>query len=262
MMRIIIPTRGRMDEQRTFSVLPRELRKRTTIVCPEKEKVRLSCLDVEVVAQPDPNWKIAQKREWIVREWLHRGCDKIIMLDDDLSFATRISTGGTGLRTIRGKVLIPEFELIEEKLGPEYPHVGFGPRQGNNHEEGDWKYNDKMICALGYYLPIVAKEARWDLVELREDMCVTLQLLLKGYPNAIWTRTVVDQRFDAAGGCSAYRTVEMNNAEAEKLKRLFPEYVSLDWKEYKNGSRRIEPHCQWKIALRNGLEAGKRGKAV
>ena len=52
----------------------------------------------------------------------------------------------------------------------------------------------KMCYALGYYLPIVSKECKFDLVELREDMCVSLQLLLKGYPNAIWTETVVDQR--------------------------------------------------------------------
>jgi hypothetical protein len=107
-----------------------------------------------------------------------------------------------------------------------------------------------MVCALGYYLPIVAKEVRWDLVELREDMCATLQLLLKGYPNAVWTETVVDQRYDAPGGCSTYRTAEMNDAEAYKLKRPFPGYVRLDMKNYKDGTRRLEPICQWQKALR------------
>jgi hypothetical protein len=244
-MQIIIPTRGL-----TLSRLPRELRKRTTIVCPEQEKLRLSCFDVEVVVEPGDDWGIAQKRKWIIEEWCRRGCEKIIMLDDDLSFATRISADDTGLRKIRGKGLIPEFQRIEDKLGPEYPHVGFGPRQGNNHESGGWKSPDRMQCALGYYLPIVTK-CRWDLVELREDMCVTLQLLLKGYPNAVWTGTVVDQRYDAPGGCSNYRTPEMNDAEAERLAALFPDYVSLRSKDYKAGSR-LEVHCQWQKALRDG----------
>ena len=54
------------------SFLPPELRKRTTLVCPKQEAVRLSCLyeDVEIVVQPDPDWTIAKKREWIMREWM------------------------------------------------------------------------------------------------------------------------------------------------------------------------------------------------
>jgi hypothetical protein len=56
MVRIIIPTRGRTDQQRTLSLLPRELRKRTTLVCPRPEARRLAHLDddIEVVAQQTP----------------------------------------------------------------------------------------------------------------------------------------------------------------------------------------------------------------
>jgi hypothetical protein len=182
-MQIIIPTRGRTEEQHTLEALPDEWRERTSLVCPKREAVRLAHLypDIEIVVQPDPTWRIAKKREWIARTWLEAGYDKIIMLDDDLTFATRTRVGHTGLTTIRGDALIPEFQQIADKLGPKFPHVGFGPRLGNNRlKEVGWKYNDKMVCALGYYLPIVVKECRWDLVELREDMCVTLQLLLKG----------------------------------------------------------------------------------
>ena len=132
------------------------------------------------------------------------------MLDDDLRFATRISESDWHLRPIGGSELAAEFQRMEDKLGPEFPHVGFGQRQGNNTiEEVGWKSPGKQVCTLGYYLPIITEECDWDLVELREDMCITLQLLLKGYPNAILTETVADQReFDAPGGCSRYRTVE------------------------------------------------------
>jgi len=87
-MRIIIPTRGRVNRQRTVSVLPRELLCRTTLVCPQQEQRRLACLDddIEVVAQPDPNMRIAAKRAWIVQFCLDRGYEKILMLDDDLVF--------------------------------------------------------------------------------------------------------------------------------------------------------------------------------
>jgi hypothetical protein len=255
-MHIVIPTRGRKDKQYTLHALPRELRKRTTLVCPKAEVLRrLKCLDddIEVVAQPDADWRIAQVRGWIVQEWLHRGNDKIVMLDDDLSFAMRKSENGSALRTIRGKVLVPEFERLEKKLGPEYPHVGFGQRQFNNSKGADWVGPVKMVCTLGYYLPIVAKLVRWDLVELREDYSATLQLLLKGYPNAIWTGTVVDQKTNAPGGCSTYRTAELNDAEAEKLAAIpeFAPFVSVRVKNYASGPRK-EPRIDWVQALAHG----------
>jgi hypothetical protein len=53
-MQIIIPTRGRTNQQLTLQSLPRELRKRTTLVCPDQEAVRLAHLydDVEIVVHP------------------------------------------------------------------------------------------------------------------------------------------------------------------------------------------------------------------
>lgn len=258
-MRIVIPTRGRSDDQLTLSFLPRELRETTTVISPKKEIFKLSGQFIngvpEYVAQPNPDWTIARKRAWIIQEWApQNGYDKIIMLDDDLRFSTRISEDDWHLKEIIGRELIPEFARIEEKLGPEFPHVGFGPRQGNNQlEEVGWKIPGKMCYALGYYIPIVAKECRFDIVEIREDMCISLQLLLKGYPNAIWTETVVDQRkYDAPGGASNERTVESSNADAIKLAQHFPGYVSTVEKKYKASVPRIEVICQWAKALEDG----------
>jgi hypothetical protein len=70
---------------------------------------------VEIVVEPYPNMKIAQTREWIVQTWFRCGYDKILMLDDDLSFATRISANDWHLREIHGEELIPEFQRIEDK---------------------------------------------------------------------------------------------------------------------------------------------------
>jgi hypothetical protein len=249
-MEILIPTRGRIYQQLTLQSLPPELRKRTTLVCPKREASELHRLyeNVKIACEPYPNMKIAQKREWIAHEWLKYGHEKILMIDDDLVFSARISADDWHLREIQGEELIPEFQRIEDKLGPEYPHVGFGQRQGNNHETAGWKSPGKMVCTLGYYLPVVVKECQWDLVELRQDMCVTLQLLLKGYANAVWTRTVADQKRDAPGGCSTYRTDEMSAAEARKLAALFPNYVSVGKRKY----GRLEVTVQWQKALRDG----------
>ena len=266
-MEIIIPTKGRTNTQLTITFFPKELRQRTTFVCPAKEVQRLKELRIDpeyqVVAQPDPNWKIAAKRAWIIQEWARRGHDKIVMLDDDLRFSTRISADDWHLKEIHKQDLIPEFKKLEDKLGPEFPHVGFGQRQGNqNITEPGWKIPGKMCYVLGYYLPIVTRECKFDLVELREDMAISLQLLLKGYPNAILTETCVDQREFGKkaskikrdeGGCARERTVEASNAEAQRLAELFPGYVSLIQRDYKSSTPRIEVICQWQKALEYGL---------
>ena len=259
-MRIIIPTRSRTDEQLTITFFPKELRKITTWVCPKKDVFKLESMYIdglgpEIVVQPDPDMKIAAKRAWIMEEWARQGYEKILMLDDDLRFSTRISEGDWHLKEIGGEDLISEFQKIEDKLGPEFPHVGFGQRQGNQTiEEVGWKVPGKMTYALGYYLPIVLKECKLDRINLREDMAITLQLLLKGYPNAILTETVVDQReYNRGGGCETERTVEISNAEAEKLAQLFPGYVSVTEKRYKTSVPRKEVICQWQRALQDGL---------
>jgi hypothetical protein len=257
-VQIIIPTRGRTDQQLTLSFLPASLRERTSVVCPKKEVFKLSAQYVtgipEYVAQPDSDWKIAEKRAWILEEWHRRGYEKIIMLDDDLRFATRVSENDWHLKEIRGEDLVPEFQRIEDKLGPEFPHVGFGQRQGNNQlEEVGWRSPGKMCYALGYYLPVVLKECELRRIALREDMELSLQLLLKGYPNAIWTTTVVDQRgYDKPGGTSNERTVEISNAEARRLAELFPGYVSTVERAYKASVPRIEVVVQWQKALEDG----------
>jgi len=254
-MEILIPTRGRIYQQLTLQSLPPELRKRTTLVCPKREASELHRLyeDVKIAWEPYPNMKIAQTREWIVQTWFSCGYTKIIMLDDDLRFYTRKSVDDWHLDEIWGDKLMPEFERIEDKLSSAVPHVGFGVRQGNHLEEAGWKTPGRMCHSLAYFLPIVAKEAKFDTVEIREDFCMTLQLLLKGFPNAVWNETVADQNgYNAAGGCSTYRTVEMSDAEAWKLKRLFPGFVSVRKPNYKTSVHRLEVTVQWQKALEYG----------
>jgi hypothetical protein len=242
-------------------MLPKELRARTTLICPQKERSKLDSIYLddhgpEVVAQPDATWTIARKRAWILGEWApSQGYNRIIMLDDDLRFATRISEGDWHLRSIEKEELIPEFKLLEDKLGEEFPHVGFGQRQSNNAAEGSsWKIPGKMVYSLGYYLPIVNRECELGRIETREDMDLTLQLLRKGYPNAVYQNTVNDQReFDAPGGASSERTIERSNADAYKLAQFHPGYVTIVDKAYKASVPRKEVVIQWQKALQDGI---------
>ena len=253
-MQIVIPTRGRTDQQLTLQSLPRELLKQTTLVCPKNEAVGLyrRYQDVTIVVQPDPYWTIAQKRKWIIETWHRCGYEKILMFDDDLSFATRIAEGDWRLRAIQGEELSAEIQRLEQKLGPKFPHVGFGQRQGNNNVASGWKTPARMTYSLGFYLPVVVTECELGRIETREDMDITLQLLRKGYPNAVWNTTVSDQKYDAPGGCTNERTMERSNDDAHKLEKLHPGYVSVRNKAYKASAPRKEVRCLWQKALQDG----------
>jgi hypothetical protein len=265
-MQLIIPTRGRTSDQLTLSWFSKAMRQRTTIVCPKREKFSIEGWigrgpdDITVEAQPDADWTIAKKRVWIIQEWTRRGFNKIMMLDDDLRFATRISSTDWKLRTIEKEELEAEFNRVEEKLSPEFPHVGFGPRQGNqNIPEPGWKIPGKTCYTLGYYLPIVS-QMQLGRIEIREDMELNLQLLTKGYASAVWNETVCDQRkYDAPGGASKERTVEFSNEQAVALSHMYPDYVTITERKYKESVPRIEVIVQWKKALEDGLRNRKTG---
>lgn len=257
-MRIVIPTRGRTDQQRTFSFLPPELRAFTDIVCPAKEIKFFNEWrnDVNAIAQPDPEMTITKKRAWIMEEWHRRGHDKIVMLDDDLEWFVRIKEGDWHLRYVTPKDMVYWFSELANKLGKEIPHAGFGPRQGNNRVEPGWASPGRQMYVLGYFLPVVLQECELGRIENREDMDVTLQLLRKGYPNEI-CHTITASQYGYArgtGGCDGQRTINQANDDANRLAELHPGYVRVVQKEYKASIPRLEVVCSWAKALRDGQQ--------
>ena len=88
MISIVVPTRGRISTQLTVSNLPKVLHQAVTIVCPASERIWIQDRfpQTTVLAQPDPEMRIAEKRKWIVENIDH---ERIVMLDDDLRFAVR-----------------------------------------------------------------------------------------------------------------------------------------------------------------------------
>ena len=252
-MRIVIPTRGRIEKQLTLTYLPKELQKQTDLVCPRREAPALQSLFplVNVVIQPDDNMTITKKRAWIMKEWEQKGYSKLMMFDDDLRFAARIDSSSTKLKDLSAAEVLPYFYTVIEKLSPKYPHVGFGQRQGNNTRAEGWQDIARMTYSLGYYLPIVNKECELGRIETREDMDITLQLLRKGYPNSVFHTCVVDQRrYGSSGGCEGQRTIEKSNEDAKRLAELHPGFVKPVDKEYGTSSR-TEVICYWQKAFQN-----------
>ena len=258
-MQILIPTRGRTLKQQTLEGLPPEILQRTWLFCPEAESGHLArrWLDkgVQISAQPDPDMRIAAKRAWMLKTAWQRGAEKVLMLDDDLFFYVRREDKPDRLRDANHSDIIRWFGELEERLTPETPHGGYGPRQGNHNFPAGWLSPGRMMLALGYHVPTVLKEAVLDRIGTREDMDVALQLLSKGLPNVITHEMAVGQKtYAAPGGCTDERTTASSDADAELLAELHPGLVRVVAKEYK-GHPRKEVVVSWKRALEAGLRA-------
>lgn len=252
---IIIPTYKRVEKQKTFNSLPSFWKARTYFVVNSEEAPELKKLYVKegaiVIVHPSEINSIGKKRAWILKQ---KRWDKILMLDDDLFFASK-KTGSNSLTLATEEEIGKAFFRISRKLNS-YMHVGILPRLGaNNKPSKGWIENSRAIYALGYKASEVRKICELGRVELREDMELTLQLLTKGFPNAILCDICLEQSYNASGGCSEDRTVELGNKQAILLNKLFPEFVTVTKREYKTGAR-FEVVVAWEKAYLSSQKKG------
>jgi TET-associated glycosyltransferase-like protein len=254
-MQIFIPTRNRVFQE-TFCSLPKELQEKIHFVAPYGDRTINSILLLET--PPDING-IGPTRQWIVDFAAQCGHNKIVMLDDDLVFATRREDEPTKFRTSTPEELRILFRSIDAHLDS-HAHVGVSTREGGNRDTNHLSFNTRLLRILAYRVDVLQREGiRFDRLEFMEDFDVTLQLLRAGYANVKINWIVHNQRSsNAPGGCSTYRTLEGQSKAARELKRYHPEFVSVVQKTTKtawNGATRDDVTIQWKRAYESAGKA-------
>lgn len=242
-MEIYIPTRGRVFQE-TFSSLPQDIRGKIRFVAPSGTD---HILGFNVLRTPTEINGIGPTRQWIIDQ---AKSDKVVMLDDDLVFATRRQDEPTKFTPSLPKEIVLLFSDIERHLD-HFAHVGVATREGGNREIADAVVNTRLLRILAYRTDILRNEGtRFDRLEFMEDFDVTLQLLRRGYSNCKINWIVHNQRSsNASGGCSTYRTLEKQSLAARGLKALHPEFVSVVTKTTKsawNGNTREDVVIGWK----------------
>lgn len=256
-MEIVCFSAGRHDRALTPLRLPPKIAAQVALLVPhgQGEAYRAANLG-NVLETPEGVTGIAARRQW----WLERTqAEKLLMLDDDLRFDTR-------RRDDDGKFLVATFAEIEalfediERRLDKYLHLTVTPREGGNRTGGEGDYYEvgratrvhglrpKLIRGLG---------CRYDDVRLMEDMHMTLQLLRKGHPNLIINYMVNGQgQSNAPGGCSAYRTPELQAECARQLAEIHRPHVSLVERTTKSawgGGVRTDVLVQWQQAYQEGV---------
>lgn len=173
----------------------------------------------------------------------------VAMFDDDMYFYRRPSFKSTKLVRCGLRPVLRECERLLEKG---FEAVGVSARQ-NNWSVTKAVISPARIFNVHFYLcdALLENKIRFDAVPVMEDMHVNLSLLEKGFENAVTYKYAWNQRgSNAAGGCSTYRTAEVQDKAARRLKELHPHCITVVKKkaQWAGMEERTDVRIAWRKA--------------
>lgn len=278
-MLLYIHTYGRPGVQLTLQSIPEKLKENVILVVQEREAEKYSWQEgkhwinkwgVKLWVLPKKIQTLSPTRQWIIDNHdIKKHGDKLVMMDDDLRFDVRRKDKPEKFLKSGAEDMEEMFVDLERLLDPNvYVHVGVLGREGGNRVmgEGDprlgkrairYVENRRMMRLLGYRPSVLRKEkVRFDRLPFQQDFDMTLQLLRKGYPNAVLTDWVQGQpASQAVGGVSSYRTLEKLAANAKTLSILHAPFVKIVKKKAKGEwGERSDVIVYWKKAYESSLK--------
>jgi hypothetical protein len=254
---LYIMSRGRAGRVNTLQWIPPAWRHRLKIVCgsyEESEYRKIYCENV--ITAPEKVTNYSEKFQWIMSEADH--ADKTVILDDDLVFSRRSPDSPDSLISLKpGQTVEGLFEFMETLLDS-CPLVGVHPRQMGQRTDPPFVQNGRIICMQGINRNVCA-DIKVDQMPILADVVLNCTLLSRGHANAIITTYFQDHGpCQAPGGCSIYRTPEMQRQSVEYIANRWPGYVKSVTRTPKvakwMGDTRTDYTCQWKQLYRAGCE--------
>lgn len=265
-LQIYVPSRSRFDRSLTLEHLSPNWEGQIFLVVPKDQRSEYKPLaasfpNVKILGCPEDG--IANTRRFIGEH----AEDKFVMFDDDLRFCYRPKKNKeTGVDQQKpGKVRLykAQKQQVTRMLGQidfyldTYAHVGVSPRAGNQTMPMPVRECSRPLRVLAYRRHEFLR-CEHGRVAIMEDFDITLQLLTKGYKNALITTHANDQiATNMAGGCSDYRSLKLHNKNVKLMHELWPAPITrLVQKENKSATtgtaallaKRWEINIQWQKA--------------
>lgn len=245
-MKIYIPSHERAYKQTTWNELPSAIQFNTQLVVHTSQAANYS--NFPHIAIPDIG--IGKTRQWIID---NSPDPHVLMLDDDLVFATRRADDPTKFTPSTEKDKIDMFTEVDHLMKTGVVHGGIATREGGNRDTALYKFNSRALRALFYNTDVMKKHGvRFDRIKYMEDFDVALQLLTLNEASLIVNSWVHNQGgSNTDGGCSGTRTKEAQAEAAHGLKALHPDFVTVVEKTTKTawgGGTRTDVRIQWKRA--------------
>lgn len=252
-------TRGRPEKQKTLRELPAIMKPTTILMCPESEAEQLEQYGVKIRAIPDDMIGIHWARQTAVEDCPTRHC---FMLDDDLGFNRRRPDDPKKMKVTKVQDRAQMWQWVcNEAKRLKWGMIGIGSKQ-NNNSKPNIQYNSRITNAYCVDCELLqAMGIEFSAFELMEDFHVTLALLTNGIPNIVNNQFGWQQGTNNdPGGCSLYRTAELQEKSARRLAARYPDYVKLLYKEsslWKDMEKRVDVHVQWNKAYEDNRSKAK-----
>lgn len=253
-MEVFILTHGRatVAQQHTGEILARADIEFKYVV-QQSEVDKWAWCSVPIVVLPAHIKDVSATRDYLVHDV--GGEDHIFMLDDDLRFAVRRLDEPTKFAPAEDRHIEAALAYIDDAL-TSVPMVGLGAREGGNRVTDLWVENTRIMRAFGLNRKYLReKQITFSPLKLMEDFHVNLQILESGKSTKLYNGVVTDQvgGSNSAGGCSTYRTPELQAASAALLASRHPGVVKVVQKTTKGawgGGTRTDVIVQWKQAAK------------
>lgn len=206
-----------------------------------------------IVVLPTHIKDVSATRDYLVHDV--GGDAHIFMFDDDLRFAARRGDDPQKFTPATADDLIFALQYVDEHL-ERYPMVGLGAREGGNRVTECWLKATRIMRAFGLNRKYLReKMITFSPLKLMEDFHVNLQILESGGVTAVYNDLVTDQvgGSNSVGGCSTYRTPELQAESANLLASRHPGVVKVVQKTTKGawgGGTRTDVIVQWKQAAK------------
>jgi len=263
-MMIAIPTKGRttLAQQWTWRAITssKRLQRDTYLVCPPEDQKGLRAAGIPasniIIVKVSG---IAAVRQAIIDMASMEAKPYVLMLDDDMLFYRRASIRKTtklvGISE-NGAAMEQMVSTLERWLTKDkFVAVGLSARQGNNHVFEPYVDATRMMNAYAFNAKTLRDLGiKFSAMKLMEDFYVTLSLLTRGFPNRVSYEYCWNQRGSGTkGGCSTYRTPELQAEQAHRLHKFFPDFVKVVEKTSKSSWKglqtRTDVTIQWRKAF-------------
>lgn len=258
-MRVVVPSRGRWHQQPTLYSMPEEVAVDLVVRSDEAEQYNDHHKHrANIVIHPDSAECIRDVREWILQTYE----EPIIEMDDDLKFAKRREDDPEKFRPVTPQDMRDLITHDIPSLLQDYALVGVSAREGANRNFDQILYATRQLRLHAYDPPRLRElGVTWKLLQAKvmEDFALILQLLTMGQRNAVINNFVTNQSgSNTDGGCSTYRSLEVQREAALELAEKYPQFVKTLEKRTKTswgGQTRTDVRIQWKRAYLSSYDS-------
>ena len=245
-MNIYIVSSGRPNKQITAAQISPNSKYLVTTVVPEKEQNDYLQTQTTASYLFHNKFGIKDTRQFILDYATNSKEPKFLMLDDDLVFYKRLEQGN--FIKANPDQVEEMFDEIYLKLNS-FGHVGVCDKFMSHAQPRDYITNGRYNQVMAYNFFMLPRPTPKFRVEVGEEQDFNLQLLYAGVESCILTEYSKSTSSYAPGGCSVWRTAEIERAAHEEMVRLWPGICTL--KENKSTISKTSLAIQWKKAFKD-----------